>query len=193
MNLSEALERAARILEEEQVQPTVGYRYVSDSWPSNQRYQQYDLQQKGWTPAMAAQTGLATERNQRPRQVYEDPKMYVFESTNFNLLVKIFSQVAEADRASFVSALLNYVRKPIAARAHKYGAHFPSFRGETSALSLLAEFYIRTGHLKEFLAATAEPKMPTASLAIMLKEIEEMIALNFNLFSDSELASIPSD
>lgn len=142
---------------------------------------------------MAAQIGLATERKERPRQVYEDPKMYVFESTNFNLLVKIFSQVAEADRANFVSTLLNYVRNPIAAHFHKYGSHFPSFSGRTSALSLLAEFCIRTGHLKELLAATAEPKMPTPSLAIMLKEIEEMIALNFNLFSDSELASIPSD
>src|SRR5712664_449824 len=145
MNLSEALERAARILEEEQVQPTVGYRYVSDSWPSNQRYQQYDLQQKGWTPAMAAQTGLATERNERPRQVYEDPKLYVFESTNFNLLVKVFSQVAAADRANFVSALLEYLRKAIAAHFHKRGYYFPSFRGRTSALALLAEFCIRTG------------------------------------------------
>jgi hypothetical protein len=186
MDKSEALEKAARILEEEQVQPTLGYRYVSDVWPSNQRYQQYELQRVGWTPVMAAQTGLSTERKQRPREVYEDPRLYVFESTNFNLLVKIFSQVAQAERASFVSALLNFVRKPIAAHAQKYG-------GKTSALALLAEFCIRTGHLKELLAATAEPKMPTASLGIMLKEIEEMIALNFNLFSDSELASMPSD
>jgi hypothetical protein len=192
MNISEALEKASRILEEEQVQPTLGYRYVSDTWPSNQRYQQDNLQQKGWMPAIAAQIGLATERNQRPRQVYEDPKLYVFESTNFNLLVKIFSQVADADRASFVSALLDYVRKPMAASAQKRVAYFPSFCRQTSALALLAEFCIRTGHLKELLAATAEPKMPAASLAIMLIEIEEMIALNFNLFSDSELASIPS-
>jgi hypothetical protein len=113
-------------------------------------------------------------------------KRYVFESTNFNLLVKIFSQVAEADRANFVSALLNHVRKPIAARVDTY-------HRKTSALALLAQFCIRTGHLKELLTATAEPKMPTVSLGIMLKEIEEIIALNFNLFSDSELASIPSD
>lgn len=192
MNLSEALEKAARILEEEQVQPTLGYRYVSDAWPSNQWYQRNDLEPKGWTPAMAAQVGLATERQQRPREVYEDPKLYVFESTNFRLLVKIFSQVAETDRASFVSSLLEYVRKPIRARGLKKGPHFPTFHGDTSALALLAEFCIRTGHLNDLLTATAEPKLPTASLAIMLKEIEEMIALNFNLFSDSELTSMPS-
>ncbi len=174
MNLNEAIEKASRILEEEQVQPTLGYRQVG-------------------TLATATQTGLATERKQRPRQVHEDPKVYVFESTNFNLLVKIFSQVSEADRSSFVSALLKYVRKPIEAHFQKYGSSFPSFLGRTSALALLAEFYIRTGYLKELLAATAEPKMPTEGLAIMLQEIEEMIALNFNLFSDSELSSMPSD
>jgi hypothetical protein len=141
---------------------------------------------------MAAQFGLATERKERPRHVYEDPKLYVFESINFNLLTKVFSQVAETDRLVFVSTLLNYVRKPIAARTQKPPFDFPNFHGKTSALALLAELCIRTGHLKELLAATAEPKMPTVSLAIMLKEIEEMIALNFNLFSDSELAALPS-
>ena len=34
--------------------------------------------------------------------------------------------------------------------------------------------------------------MPSISLAVMLKEFEEMIALNFNLFSDSELQLIPT-
>jgi hypothetical protein len=185
MHLSEALEKAARILEEEQVQPTLGYRYVSKAWPSNHMYQE------GMALALAALYGLASERQQRPRTVYEDPKLYLFESTNFNLLVKIFSQVAEEDRTAFVSALLNYVRRPIVAHFHKHGSYFPSFRGRTSALALLAEFCVRTGHLKELLAATSEPKMPTDSLSIMLREIEEMVALNFNLLSDSELASTP--
>jgi len=190
---SEAVEKASRILEEEQVQPTLGYRYVSGAWPSNLLHRQFELRKKGWTPAIAGQTGLDAERDHRPRQVYEDPNLYAFESTNFNLLVRIFSQVADADRACFVSDLLNYVRKPIVSRALKSGAHFPTFLGDTSALALLAEFCIRTGYLKELLNATAEPEMPTESLAIMLKEIEESIALNFNLFSDSELESMPSD
>jgi hypothetical protein len=163
MNIDEALEKASRILEEEQAHPTLGYRHVS-------------------VPELAAQLSLGIERTKRPRLVYENPKQYVFESTNFALLVKIFSQIADADRASFVSALLDSVRKPLPASYQKHGAYFPSFRGETSTLALLAEFCIRTGYLKELLIATAEPKMPAASLAIMLKEIEEMVALNFNLF-----------
>jgi len=176
MDLHEALIKAVQILEEEQVEPTLGYR-------SGDR----ELE-------LAAQSLLALERNKRPRTVNENPKLYVFQSVNLNLLVRVFSQVADADRAEFVSTLVRYVRKPIAAVDLKTGGfHFPSFHHKTSALALLAEFCIRTGYLKELLAATAEPKLPTASLAIMLKEIEEMIALNFNLFSDSELASFPSD
>jgi hypothetical protein len=191
MDLTEGLEKASRILTEEQVQPTLYYRYVSNTWPSNQAIDRQGMEQRGWTPAMAAQSGLKSEREQRPRHVYEDPKLYMFASTNFDLIVKIFSQLADGDRAGFISELLNFVRKPIAAPDQKHGIHFPSFRGQTSALALLAEFCIRMGYLKDLLAATAEPKMPSASLAIMLNEIEEVIALNFNLFSDSELEAMP--
>lgn len=194
MNLNEAFDNASRILEEEQVQPTLGYRYVSEAWPSNSRYSflQYDLQNKGWTAPMVALAGLNEEREKRPRQVNEDPRLWVFESINFSLLLKIFSQVAEGDRAAFMSRLLNHVRNPSGVRDVKQVSQFPSFRGQTSALALLAEFCIRTGFLKDLLAATAEPKMPMPSLAIMLMEVEEMIALNFNLFSDAELATMPS-
>lgn len=192
MDLSEALEKAARILQEEQTRPTVGYMYVSGSWPSNQLFQQAELQKQGYTPAVAALFGLYVERKQRPRQVYEDPKLYRFLSTHFDLLVRLFSQVADADRPTFVSRLLDHVRRPLTAFYPKSPALFPAFNGKISALALLAEFLIRTGYLKELLAATAEPKMPTVSLAIMLRGIEEMIALNFNLFSDSELSSMPS-
>src|SRR5579859_3412228 len=98
MNLNEALEKASRILGEEQVQPTHRYRYLSSAWPSHGRYayMQYDLQKKGWTAEMAAQAGLQEERKVRPREVYEDPRVWVFEGTNFSLLLRIISQVAEA-------------------------------------------------------------------------------------------------
>src|SRR5882724_4258364 len=109
MNLNEAFENASRILEEEQVQPTLGYRYVSEAWPTNNpySYMQYDLKNKGWTVPMVAQAGLNEERKKRPRQVYEDPRLWVFQSTNFSLMLKIMSQVAEPDRASFIARLLN--------------------------------------------------------------------------------------
>ena len=193
MNISDALEKVEQILVEEQNRPTLIYRYVSKAWPQNRWMQQYELQNQGYTPEMAAALGLYDERKQRPRQVYEDPKLYLFGSTNFELMVKIFTQVSETERPAFVSALLDHVRKPPGVQTPKIPVVFPTFHGLTSALALLAEFWVRTGNLRELLAATAVAKIPAASLAIMLKEIEEMIALNFNLFSDSELASMPSD
>jgi hypothetical protein len=176
MNANEALEKAVRVLQEEELRPTLSYRYVSNTWPRNKIYQQYDLQQKGFTPAMAALVGLQEERTaKRPRYVYEDPKLYFFESTNFALLIRLLGQVREEERAVFVSGLLECVRKPLPKLGHK----------------LLAEFLIRAGYLKELLEATEAPQLPAMSLAYLLNEIEEMMALNFNLFSDAELESIP--
>jgi hypothetical protein len=148
------------------------------------------LRALNYTAPLAALLALSTERNQRPRKVYENPKLYTFESTNFELLIKIFSQVADADRASFVSGVLDSVREPTAHRQTS-AVPFPSFNWFTSALALVAEFCVRTGYWKELLAATAVPELPTPGLAVMLKEIEEMIALNFNLLSDNDLQLIP--
>jgi hypothetical protein len=192
MSIDEAFEKASRILEEEQVAPTLLYSYDSSAWPSNKRYEEAQLRAQGYGPSIAAQIGLLQEQKQRPRQVYEDPKLYAFVSTNFNLLVKVFSQVADGDRGSLISQLLNFVRTPLPSIENKHSARFPSYEGHTSALALLAEFCIRTGYLNELLEATQHPKMPSRSLLIMLMELEQTIALNFNLFSDSQLTTMPS-
>jgi len=192
MNLSDAVRKAAQILIEEQVEPTIRYLYVSRGWPNTPFYIPTFPPPEYLTPAIAGHHALEAERKHRPRRVYEDPKLYVFESTNFTLLLKVFSQLVESDRGAFVSRLLIPVRTPVPAVASKGGTRFPFFQGKMSVLALVAEFCVRTGHLKELLAATSEPKLPAESLAIMLQEIEEMIALNFNLFSDSELVSMPS-
>jgi len=192
VNLGDEMQKAVQILQEERVEPTLRYRYVSREWPNSPFYFNAVPPTEKWTPAMAGQYALEAERKLRPRRVCEDPRLYAFESTNFNLLSTVFSQLVESDRAAFVSRLLIAVRKPIPATPSKGGPRFPYFDGKTSPLALVAEFCIRTDHLKDLLAATAEPQMPTASLAIMLKEMEEMIALNFDLFSDGELATIPS-
>src|ERR1700722_3620622 len=173
MELTQAFEKFAQVLKEEKTRPTLLYHYVSDEWPSHRKWQQFTYEQKGFTPAMAAWDWLAEERKQRPRFVYEDPKLYTFQSTNFDLLLRIFSQVRPDDREKFIKGILEYVEKPIVSFGHR----------------LLTEFLIRTGHLNELLAATAVPSFPVMSMAEVLNQIAEMIALNFNLFSDAELAS----
>jgi hypothetical protein len=71
--------------------------------------------------------------------------------------------------------------------------NLPAVNGKSSMLPLIAEFCVRTGHLNELLEATKKPKFPTASLAMMVMELEEMVALNFNLFSDSQLEAMPNE
>lgn len=190
MNLAEALEKARRILREEQSAPTLTYAYVSDDPPglSQSQYQSFSTIP---TVAMAGALVLKNERENRPRNVHEDPKLYKFSSVNFDLLIIIFNQVIQSERSNFILGLLSYVAEPIPSREKTVRwDYYPHFGGHVSALPLIAEFCIRTGHLKELLDATKNPKFPTNSLAMMLMEIEEMIALNFNLFSESELEAI---
>jgi hypothetical protein len=68
---------------------------------------------------------------------------------------------------------------------------FPLWTGHTSALPLLAEFCIRNGQLNLLLAVLKNVEMPTASIAVMFEQLSEMITLNFNVFSDAELAAMP--
>lgn len=192
MTIDEAYERASMILEEEQAEPTLKYSYAPTPLNSvflsgkGMKSPVYGLQPAAWDVV------LAGERKLRPRKVHEDPKRFVFTSTNFDLLVKVFSQIAESEKSTFIFHLLeNYVRNPKSA-VTRY-TPFPSYDDKTSALALLAEFCVRMGYLKQLLEATQHPRLPTPSLVIMLMEIEEMMALNFNLFSDSELSTIGMD
>jgi hypothetical protein len=141
---------------------------------------------------LAAHATLKSDRLERPRDVYEDPKLYKFESVNFDLLVKIFRQVVEAERPHFIAALLKFVEKPFPAQPIA-APSFPTVNGQSSMLPLIAEFCVRTSHLTELLEATKKPKFPTASLVMMVMELEEMVALNFNLFSDSQLEAMPKE
>ena len=65
---------------------------ISDKWPSNMLLQQYDQKWKDWPVPMVALTDLIEEQKKRPRNVYEDPKLWAFQSTNFDLLLRIYAQ-----------------------------------------------------------------------------------------------------
>jgi len=191
MDLSEAVEKAFRILDEERVRPTVGYYYVSENWPWELRFEEYTLRQKGTTPNIAAITALVKMRQKRPREVSEDPKAFAFASINYNLLLALFSQLEEDKRQLFISTLLKKFLPERPRPVSHSGYVFQSWSGYTSGLALLTEFCVRTGHTKVLLDATNELEMPTAGLVVMLIEMEEMIALNFNIFSESEIHGLP--
>jgi hypothetical protein len=133
VDINEALQKALQILEDEPVTPTLRYEYVGKEWPTNVLFQQPQMRQMGIGPAIAAQYGLNDERRRRPREVYENPKLYVFSSTNFDLLIKIFSQVADSDRPVFMSWIFELVRKSKATQPITPEI-FPHFEGRRSYL-----------------------------------------------------------
>lgn len=137
---------------------------------------------------------LHAQQKLRPRPVHELTDLYVFTSENFNLLQILFSQLAKDDRASFIQALLERISGKTTARRADENDHnaFPSWNGFVSDLPLLAEFCIRAGYSRDVIQSVGESRRPSPGLALLLIQLEEIIALNFNLFSDSELAQIPS-
>jgi len=191
MDLAEALKDAFYILEEERVRPTLSYRYVGEQWPREMKWEEGNMRGQGYTPAMAADMGLRRMRERRPRQVEENPNLFVFESVNFNLLLTIMNQLAPHTRPNFIAGLLKAMLA--AAPTNSLGVQhiFPSWRRQTSSLALLAEFCIRNGYVQALLDATLALEMPSPGVAIMLIEIEEMISLNFNLFSRAQIDSLP--
>jgi hypothetical protein len=191
MDLAQALQDALYIFEEERLRPTLSYRYVAKEWPKSMTWEEHTLKPQGYSPAMAAITGLGKMRGRRPREVEEDPKAFQFESVNFNLLLTIMNQLAAEKRAEFVAGLVNVLLKAAPINRHANQIPFPSWNHETSSLSLLAEFCIRNGYAQTLLDDTLQLKMPSAGVAIMLMEIEEIIALNYNLFSRAEIDNLP--
>jgi hypothetical protein len=191
MDLAQALQDAMHIFEEERVRPTLGYRYVSKEWPQSMKWEEYTLKPQGYTSVTAGIAGLGKMRTMRPREVVEDPKAYQFESVNFDLLLAIMNQLAPERRPEFVGWLVNTLLTAAPVKRHEHQIPFPSWSHLTSSLSLLAEFCIRTGHAQTLLDGTHQLKMPSSAVAIMLMEIEEIIALNYNLFSRAEIDNLP--
>ena len=59
-----------------------------------------------------------------------------------------------------------------------------------SELPLVGEFSVRMGYTQELLEAVRNVGKPTIGLITLLLELEEMIALNFTLFSEQELRAM---
>jgi len=191
MEIAQAVDSTLLILDDETVRPTIQYRYVGEEWPGVTRWQEQDLRDNGYTPMMAGVIALAQMRMGRPRPVEEDPQLWRFESANFNLLLIILNRVLNPNRAPFIRALLSAaLEEPPLALAER-NSDFPSWNGNSSGLGLLAEFCIRTGHSQVFFDSTHQVKAPSTAVAIMVRQIEEIFALNFTIFSEAEVETLP--
>jgi hypothetical protein len=177
MDLRDAIRKAGQILDQERAEPTVNYDAM------------------GHAPDTAAALGSliqTSERGTHPRRVRENPQEFQFRSTNFDLLNALIDQVSETDKlAVFVSlsARISNGRS----FSHKPGPVLGagSWRRCSSELPLVTEFLVRCGH-KTLFMNTLGKAAPSPGLTLLLLQLEEMIALNFTLFTEEEYARFPS-
>jgi hypothetical protein len=192
MELKAAIEQARLILEEEEQRPTINYLYVSPAWPMELIFEQQNLTSQGYGLSAAGVLALRRNRDKkRPRDVHERANDWAFESTNYGLLMVIFGQMPSGNRPLFVKTLLTLTADKHVPHIQPIKAPFPSWNGHASALPLVAEFCIRNNCLTLLIEALDEAKLPNPSIAGMLRELEEMISVNFDVFSDAELEAMP--
>jgi hypothetical protein len=180
MELLEALSKANQILDEERVSPTVNYDCVPQA-------------EQGFTQAFVAIAGtinLPQMRTQRPRQIIENPTWYRFKSTNYDLLCALLSRLAENDRPAFPSGVaVRLVSAPGCVR--KPHVFFPGWNNLSSDLPLVAEFLVRNHGKAHLMRALFEAQL-IPGYAPLLRQLEEMIALNYAVFTDSDYETLAS-
>lgn len=189
MDLNEAIEKARYILTEEEKSPTVDYRYESDEWPSELKWDMALRQQYGGRGRFAGPVALSRMRARSPREVFENPDQWKLESINYGLLSELYSQLPASAKDLFVAGMLNvFSRKHAPFTGSK---HFTAWKGHSSALPLLAEFSLRNGHWPLLLHIMAQIELPNSNLICMMVQLQETVSLNFNLFTETELRDMP--
>jgi len=139
MELTEAQDQARLIFENEQNRPTLNYRYISIEWLEELKYEP----NASWGSAGAGTIALNRIRKRLPRKVYENPDHWQFESTNYTLIMAIYSQLSDTNRGLFLGGSLNvWTWKYIAPRME--AQHwFPSWAGHTSSPSVTGSTAVR--------------------------------------------------
>src|ERR1035441_4770062 len=177
MNLQEAVAKAGQILDEERIFPTVHYEMVAPG-PA------------GDFVALYSVATALSERGRHPRTVQEHAEHFIFKSTNFDLLCALLDQVPEQDRAAFFAASLSRTSNRGAYR-HTVGGvlYAGEWRRCSSEMPLVAEFVVRRGDKRLLISALSKAAL-SPGLTLLLLQLEEMIALNFTLFTDEEYTQL---
>jgi hypothetical protein len=186
MEPQEALAKAGQILDEERAAPTVSYEYDA---------QEVAAALPGDFAALARSIALLTGsqqltmiRAQRPRPVQENPSVWTFKSVNYNLICALHAQVATNSRPAFVKGILQRMASSGCGLA-KPPTSNPTWNGFVSELPLIAEFCVRNHATTTFFSVLAGIK-PSPGQAVLLQHLEDMIALNFTVFTDAEYGKV---
>jgi len=178
MDLRDATQKAGQILDQERIEPTVGYGRATPA---------------SLLDALDALAGPLTERGKKhPRSIHEHPEKFQFTSTNFDLLCALLEQVPEQSRPALLGSTLARISD-----ARSFRLRYPnlvtagSWMFCSSELPLIVEFLVRRGG-KALLIPTLAEAAPSPGLTLLLMQLEEMIALNFTLFTYEEYEWIPT-
>jgi hypothetical protein len=176
MLLQDAIRKAGQILDQERVAPTLSYALATTD---------RTLQ------ALSLMGGPSTERGRRLRSIQEDPNRFQFKSLNFDLLCALLDQVPTQDRQEWLAPLRARI---LSAQSYRRTSSEVLGSGKwqrsSSELPLIAEFLVRRGQAILFISALGQAA-PSPGLTLLLIQLEEMIALNFTLFTDEEYALLP--
>jgi hypothetical protein len=191
MEIVEATAAINQILNEERERPTISYEDVANEWVKRSN-EMTPEEIATWSKITSVpRKNLWTRRKEHPRPVTETPQIYQFSGTNFDLLMSVYGRLTPVERPQLIEYILRRVQSGGTRTYPKPENYVPSFDGKVCELPLIAEFCIRTGSIEPFFAATAKPPMPTPALAIMMIQVEDTIALNWNWFSNEQLQEIP--
>lgn len=169
MGLLEAQRRAQQVLDAERKTPTVSYMSPAP-FVNEAAVMATPLGQRGW----------------RPRPVSERPGHFTLASRNYDLLQTFLDEVSKDDRPLYFSTLEQRILEQ--SPFHITGSDVlgaGKTERTTSELPLVAEFLVRHGEAKRFLAAIPGAPLRPA-LTRLLKHVEDMIAIDYRLFSDDE-------
>jgi hypothetical protein len=175
MNLRDAIEKVAQILDEERVKPTTRYAGVPGA----------SVQE-----ALLVGPALVERGVMHPRTVQEGPEKFQFSSTNFDLLSALLDQVSDQDKPLVLDSTRSRISQTWSF-SHKPGPVLGMGTWDrcTSELPLIVEFLARRGEKQPLIRAISEAA-PSPGLTLLLMQLEEMIALNFTLFTEEEYSKI---
>lgn len=180
MELSNAIRKADQILDDERLSPTVRY-----------SLRMKDPAATDTAGQLVALVGVLNEpqllqciRSKRPREVQENPANWILKSVNYSLLCALVSQLHEDSRDAFLSYVLNRLSRPPGCVKSKLRIE-PSWNSQVSEFPLIAEFCIRNGTKQNFFGVLGEVDLFLGH-AVLLRHLEDMIALNFTTFTDQD-------
>jgi hypothetical protein len=175
MQFSEARKRADQILDDERFEPTA-------------RYSPY------LTGVVQGAHALAPEVNalqrSRPREVFPNNSLRIrFQGMNYDLLLALLGHVDEGSKPSLFATIIARIKDEGAFAWAQRPLNYPYWNPFVSELPLVAELCLRQGEKGALFQSISQAEASPATL-ILLLQLEDSLAFNFNLFSTQDLDAL---